>query len=91
MPENFKDSQLALEQAVSLARMEEKLVALEANQQRTETIYKKEMEELQEKVSSLSDERDKALKWGLVLLGSTVLSLLGWVVKLLSGGKFPTP
>lgn len=91
MPENFKDSQLALEQAVSLARMEEKLVALEANQQRTETIYKKEIEELQEKVSSLTEERDKALKWGLVLLGSTVLSLLGWVVKLLSGGKFPTP
>lgn len=91
MPENFKDSQLVLEQAVSLARMEEKLVALEANQQRTETIYKKEIEELQEKVSSLTEERDKALKWGLVLLGSTVLSLLGWVVKLLSGGKFPTP
>lgn len=91
MPENFKDSQLALEQAVSLARMEEKLVALEANQQRTETIHKKEIEELQEKVSSLSSERDKALKWGIFLLGSTVLSLGGWILKLLSGGKFPGP
>lgn len=91
MPDNFKDSQLALEQAVSLARMEEKLVALEANQQRTEAIYKKEIEELQEKVTSLSSERDKALRWGLFLLGSTVLSLAGWIVKLLSGGKFPTP
>lgn len=91
MPDNFKDSQLALEQAVSLARMEEKLVALEANQQRTEAVHKKEIEELQEQVRSLSSERDKALRWGLFLLGSTVLSLAGWIVKLLSGGKFPTP
>lgn len=91
MSEHFKDSQLAMEQAVSLARVEERLVALEAHQQRTEALHKKQVEELQEQVSTLNGERDKALRWGLFLLGSTVLSLAGWILKLISGGKLPTP
>ncbi len=91
MPENYKESPFAFEQAVSLARVEEKLIAVEENQERIEREYKSKITELKDKVESLTKERDKALRWGLVLLGSSVLSMLAWIVKLISGGKFPMP
>lgn len=91
MPENTRESHFAFEQAISLARVEEKLIALEENQERVEKEYQGKISDLKEKIEGLTKERDRALRWGLVLLGSSVLSLFAWIVKLISGGKFPIP
>lgn len=91
MPDDFKDSKFIFDQAVALARMEEKLIALEAGQQKADSEYREKIEDLQKEVNKLTHERDKAMRWGLVLLGSGVLSLLSWVVKLATGGKLPIP
>jgi hypothetical protein len=91
MPENTRESHFAFEQAISLARVEEKIVALEENQERVEKEYQGKISDLKEKVEGLTKERDRALRWGLVLLGSSVLSMFAWIVKLISGGKLPIP
>jgi hypothetical protein len=35
---------------------------------------------LEEKVARLAADRDQALKWGIVTLGSAVLGLISWIV-----------
>lgn len=77
MPEGFHDSQFQLQQAVAVARLEEQITALTAK-----------VEEGDRKIKALEAEKDRAFKWGIFLLGSTLLSLTGWVFKLVTGGKF---
>lgn len=76
MPEGFNDSQFQLQQAVAVARLEEQIMALTAR-----------IEDGDRKIAALEAEKDRAFKWGIFLLGSSVLSLAGWVAKLASGGK----
>jgi hypothetical protein len=40
---------------------------------------------LEEKVKQLSDERDKALKWGILTLGSAVVGLATWIFNFIAG------
>ena len=79
MPEGFQDSQFQLQQAVAVARLEEQITALTAK-----------VEQGDRAIKALEAEKDRAFKWGIFLLGSSVLSLLGWIAKIVTGGKFPT-
>ena len=45
----------------------------------------KEIEALQKEVSGIKAERDKALRWGLVLLGSAVIAMAGWIFTFITG------
>jgi hypothetical protein len=38
------------------------------------------IEALEEKVARLTADRDQALKWGILTLGSAVVGLLSWIV-----------
>lgn len=40
----------------------------------------KEVGELKTRVEALSDERNSALKWGVIVLGSTVIGLITFIV-----------
>jgi hypothetical protein len=46
----------------------------------------REMEELRGEVAALRLERDKALKWGVMSLGSAVLAMGYWIVNKIIGG-----
>ncbi len=44
------------------------------------THLEEELEELRNRVDELSAERNSALKWGVIVLGSTVVGLFTWIV-----------
>ena len=45
-----------------------------------------ELKSLRSAVSELKDERNHALKWGIVTLGASVISMGVWVTNLFIGG-----
>ncbi len=67
MPE-FKESQLEIEKAVALDRLHQKIETLKQSIELTDRGLK-----------SLQEDRDKALRWGLITLGSTVLGMGIWI------------
>jgi hypothetical protein len=78
MPENFNDSQFQFQQAILVAKLEEQIIALAAKVEEGET-----------KIKALELERDRAFRWGIFLLGSSVLTLGSWILKIVTGGKIP--
>lgn len=79
MPE-FNDSQFQLQQAVAVARLEEQITALTSK-----------VEDGEKKIKALEAEKDRAFRWGIFLLGSSVLTLGSWLFKLIVGDKLPLP
>lgn len=77
MSDSFNDSQFQLQQAVQVARLEQQIVALTTK-----------VEDNEDKIKSLEHERDRAFRWGIFLLGSSVLTLGSWIVKIVTG-KYP--
>lgn len=65
------DTEQAIATAISLAVLKEKIEQLET------------MNALRDKeVESLKKDRDSALRWGILVLGSTVISMALWIFKL---------
>ena len=56
-----------IEKAVALARLEQKVELLE-----------KELQEEKNILAQLQRDRDSALRWGIIALGSGLISLLTW-------------
>ncbi len=56
-----------IEKAVALARLEQKVELLE-----------KELREEKSLLAQLQRDRDSALRWGIIALGSGLISLLTW-------------
>jgi predicted RNase H-like nuclease (RuvC/YqgF family) len=57
-----------IEKAVALARLEQKVELLE-----------KELQEEKNILAQLQRDRDSALRWGIIALGSGLISLLTWI------------
>lgn len=63
--------QKSIDTAITVAVLEEKLENLEER-----------LAEANEKLKSLEHDRDSALKWGVIVLGSTVVSMGLWIFNL---------
>lgn len=50
------------------------------SQETTTALAVQRLEALEEKVKKLSEERDQALKWGILTLGGAVVGLGTWIV-----------
>ena len=57
-----------IEKAVALARLEQKVEVLE-----------KELAETEKALKRLQSDRDSALRWGVIALGSGLISLVTWI------------
>lgn len=62
-------------QAVTIAVLEEKVRTLEEHLERTDRQLK-----------ALQSDRDNALKWGVMILGSAVVSMGAWIFNAISKG-----
>lgn len=47
-----------------------------------------EVEELKTAIKGLVDERDKALKWGIVTIGAAFIGVCTWIVNFFTSGHF---
>ncbi len=45
----------------------------------------KEIDELKKKVESLASDRDSALRWGIVMLGTAVIGMGTWIFNFVAG------
>lgn len=57
-----------IEKAVALARLEQKVESLE-----------KDLIEAEKALKRLQSDRDSALRWGVIALGSGLISLVTWI------------
>lgn len=71
MGTEHNDTNCLVEAAVTLAILKEKLRNLESI-----------VELLNSKIDKLEVDRDKTLRWGIILLGTAVTSMAGWIFKL---------
>lgn len=79
MPMNTSDiSEQDVSRAVALATLAKTVEHLEA-----------QIETQQKELDSLKKDRDSALRWGIVILGTSVISMGTWIFKLLVG-KIPS-
>lgn len=51
-------------------------------------LAQKKLHDMEDRLISLEKDRDSALRWGLIVLGSSVVSMGLWIFKLLSS-KIP--
>jgi hypothetical protein len=49
------------------------------------TEIEKHQEKIDEEIEALKDERNKALKWGIMTLGTCCIALAGWLFQFLAG------
>lgn len=59
--------------AVLLAVLQERIKSLEEHIENTE-----------QRLNSLDKDRSNALKWGIMILGSGILSMAGWIFNLIT-------
>lgn len=55
------------------------------SQETTNALSDSRLDALEEKVKQLADDRDKALKWGILTLGTAVIGLATWIVNFITG------
>jgi len=67
------ENDTALATAITVAVLQEKLSALEEHLQRSDS-----------KIKALEKDRDNAIKWGLMILGTAVVSMASWIFKLIT-------
>lgn len=81
MPPVEKDSQFTVDDAVAFGILKEKVKYLE-----------KELEEAlntqEKRILALEKDRDSALRWGIMILGTSVISMGVWIFKFLAS-KIP--
>ena len=57
------------------------------SQETTNAVTERRVEALEEAVQALKEERDKALVWGIVTLGTAVIGLVTWIFNYLVAKK----
>lgn len=67
------DNDAALITAINVAVLQEKIAALEDHLNRSDS-----------KIKALEKDRDNAIKWGLMILGTAVVSMASWIFKLVT-------
>lgn len=67
------DNDSAVATAITVAVLQEKISALEEHLQRSDS-----------KIKALEKDRDNAIKWGLMILGTAVVSMASWIFKLIT-------
>jgi hypothetical protein len=67
------ENDIALATAVTVAVLQEKISALEDHLHRSDS-----------KIKALEKDRDNAIKWGLMILGTAVVSMASWIFKLIT-------
>lgn len=55
------------------------------SQETTNALAEQRLDALEERVKQLSDDRDKALKWGILTLGGAVIGLCSWIFSFITG------
>ena len=63
----------AVATAITVAVLQEKISALEDHLNRSDS-----------KIKALERDRDNAIKWGLMILGTSVVSMASWIFKLIT-------
>ena len=72
--------------AAQKQKIEENKREFDADLQRVTDMAEAEIAEANKKIAALEDERNKALKWGVMTLGSAVLGMAYWIVEKIVGG-----
>ena len=67
------DNDAALLTAINVAVLQEKINSLDDRLSRSDS-----------KIKALEKDRDNAIKWGLMILGTAVVSMASWIFKLVS-------
>jgi hypothetical protein len=67
------ENDTALATAITVAVLQEKISALEEHLHRSDS-----------KIKALEKDRDNAIKWGLMILGTAVVSMASWIFKLIT-------
>ncbi len=83
------DVQIALlihGQAMLQREIEENKREAEADLKRVTEKAEADIQSANKRVSALEDERNKALKWGVVTLGGAVMGMAYWIFEKLVGG-----
>lgn len=55
------------------------------SQETTNALADQRLDVLEEKVRKLAEDRDQALKWGILTLGTAVMGLATWIFNFLTG------
>lgn len=79
---NETDKEVAA--AVIAALLKERVMHLEQELVNTRIELEREITENTNEISKLKADRDAALKWGIMLLGTAVLSMGTWIFNLFS-------
>lgn len=69
-----------------IARLEERAKAMEARIAEIKDDSEKDLVKVHAKLTALEDERNKALKWGVMSLGSAVMGMAYWIFNAVTGG-----
>lgn len=78
-----------VEKAVAIATLKNTVQHLEEKLESQKESFTKQLEFQQEEIDSLKKDRDSALRWGIVILGTSVMSMAAWIFKLIAG-KIPS-
>lgn len=73
-------------QAAQQREIEENKREADADLQRVKDEAEAEIAEANKKIAALEEERNKALKWGVMTLGSAVMGMGLWILDKLVGG-----
>lgn len=86
MPANLKEAMTALSTQTQIALLVEGQKALlrELEEVKEEGIVERAAQNA--KIAALEDERNKALKWGVLTLGTALISLVAWIGNKVIGG-----
>lgn len=68
------------EEKIDMALLKQKVRDLEDHIEETDRRLEKKTEATDKKFDLLEEERNKALKWGVMALGGMVISLITWIV-----------
>lgn len=80
MPPEFNGQERRRESSnVAIAVIEERLKHLEEKLEDLSSSIEEKLESTNSKIKSLERDRDNALRWGLMILGSAVLSMAAWI------------
>lgn len=74
---------------VQVALLMAGMKTLEAEVHEVKAEAAKELAAQNAKITALEDERNKALRWGVLALGSAVLGMAGWIFSHLTTGRLP--
>jgi hypothetical protein len=75
------------EAEIKIALLIEGHKALQAQLERSEEIADEKIAAVNVKLNALQSERDSQMKWGVITLGSAVISMVVWIGNKIIGGQ----